>query len=317
MTLGDVAAAVAKIKPEYLKEEPRLAEVKWFDYRYLTAVEATTLFAREYVDAYRKSWLHWVPKGSASHYAPVREPLFVKEKSRKLNALWRARQVADESGVPYDFYISRAFEFWIGKAAKRPPAPNQLIGAWEHVANCWEARKKDRGLMATLVTDMRFLNENYRAEPPQDAHHERIIESLRQHHSLSLNDRLGFHIHCHGWLTEARARREFGDPVVDAVKPSGSAFYRPDQGELTSYRPSCLGIPHALNAADNPVCAKCKFQAQCDAEATDALELVIATHGTDDPRLEHRREKDRVRQREWRAANKVKRERKPNAGDPT
>ncbi len=122
---------VAKIIPvnDFAKER-LLQETKWFDYRFISPVEATEIFANEYKLMYKKFWAvnfdfdeskrrRGLPLGS------------ILEDPKYATAIWRARQLADEICMPYDIFLRAAFQLWLDNGPQRLPQPNHLYsGKW-------------------------------------------------------------------------------------------------------------------------------------------------------------------------------------------
>lgn len=115
----------ANIAESYQDEEKELMKTKWFDYRHLHPVQATDLFAQQYRKAYReytkrrKDYLE-VHNGSSDDITSMSK--------RKLTALTKARRAADRHCIPYDLYISAAFDWAESRIWKRIPMPNHLYG---------------------------------------------------------------------------------------------------------------------------------------------------------------------------------------------
>lgn len=64
---------------------------------------------------------------------------------RIFGALWRLRKLIDELGVPYDFYVPRAVEYWDSKSS-RAPRLTQLMhpDIITRVLQEWSAREVER-----------------------------------------------------------------------------------------------------------------------------------------------------------------------------
>ncbi len=80
-----------------IKDEVLLQSMKWFDYRFLSASEATELFAKAYVEIFKKCWATYQDRDESVQKQPLK-PL--KSDLTEYNSLWRARQVADGLGLP-------------------------------------------------------------------------------------------------------------------------------------------------------------------------------------------------------------------------
>jgi len=94
--------------------EASLYFTKWWDYRPIHPAHATTLFARAYGDAWRRSSdrrdgteeNNW--RLNSSPFRTMDWNPFLEAQPR-LNAFWKARQYCDEARMPYEFYCSQFF----------------------------------------------------------------------------------------------------------------------------------------------------------------------------------------------------------------
>lgn len=169
--LDNDALAFRHIKKEWLDQERNLFCSKWFDYRYLHFVEATELYAEDYVRVYREVYADHMDSRSSSHVSPIKEPLFCLPKP-KLSGLWRGRQVADAIGMPYGLFISRAMRqtlrYWRNRYM---PQPQQLYAARvvEAVIDDWTERQNAVFLYSERPE---YRNAAYVGSPPQNDHHE-------------------------------------------------------------------------------------------------------------------------------------------------
>lgn len=145
------ALAIARININLLSKEPALYTTKWWDYRLLHPVQATYAFEVAYI----KSCRAYVKKNYDLEYGKVFKPypgkdLFaekqleltpVKKKVRMKNGkplymphaakstisgVWKARQMADSLGIPYEFYCEAAFQYTEKCLWHRLPAPSHL-----------------------------------------------------------------------------------------------------------------------------------------------------------------------------------------------
>jgi hypothetical protein len=89
--------------------ERELMERKWYDYRFMSPVEATELFSEIFSKIYREKWREYFDKNeSANKKGRISGNIIANR--REFVSFWRARQFCDENGWLYDFYIREAME---------------------------------------------------------------------------------------------------------------------------------------------------------------------------------------------------------------
>lgn len=154
----------------------------WFDYRFLHPFDATMVFIdaldRVYKDVYRK----YRDYTRAEHVSILKPDDLIhswRTKRAKLVACWKVRMIADQIGMPYEIYLSEAYEqrlrFWKQRFL---PQPNALYGEEivEKVSEAWSRRQRTR---LHFSFDPRFLNDRYVAVKAQDDHHEWLLEQAQ------------------------------------------------------------------------------------------------------------------------------------------
>ncbi|MDQ6436645.1 hypothetical protein RB623_21560 [Mesorhizobium sp. LHD-90] len=99
-----------------IDRERALLTSKWFDYRFMSPWEGTELFVLEYQKAYRRAFASWIDKGRAASVAGA--SLSQLNDVGMRTQIWRARQRADETGMPYPEYMEASFEFWRRRSVK-------------------------------------------------------------------------------------------------------------------------------------------------------------------------------------------------------
>lgn len=108
--LADLLWMARNIKREDITRERNLLTSKWFDYRFLSPLEATELFVEAYRAQYKIEFTREIDRSHADAVDGVRlEQLYNDPKMR--TQIWRARQRADETGMPYDVYMQASFNF--------------------------------------------------------------------------------------------------------------------------------------------------------------------------------------------------------------
>ena len=110
--------ALERFSLKLFEGESELQQLCWFDYKHDHPVKRTYRFAAEYMKAYKALYMKYIDCDADHIYGLSRPndpldndpPKNKKTKLRTPTCLWRARQVADGLGMPYDFYVSTALE---------------------------------------------------------------------------------------------------------------------------------------------------------------------------------------------------------------
>lgn len=137
--------ALDRVSPKLLTREVELCNTAWFDYRMMHPTQRTYLFAHYYDQAFRYMIaLHvdreqvmgdnprsYFPKG-ADPLGKTKAQELKDAKSGKnsgykmMTMIWKARQKADELGIPYDIFCMSGMKAAIGRIWQRIPSPAQL-----------------------------------------------------------------------------------------------------------------------------------------------------------------------------------------------
>lgn len=196
--------------PEELRvNEPELQRKRWFDYREALPGQLTHLFLEAYKEVYRE-WYARIRDVNEATQIPVVHfnDLFT---SRELLFFWNARQVADEIGCDYHFYVNFAFERAIERGWKYLPRPNQMYGD--------ELKADARNAWAeTVLTQLRlpksplYKAENFKNLPEQADYYEyleKMVANREQKHMV-----LSRLIYREGAISEESAIKIFGAELV-------------------------------------------------------------------------------------------------------
>lgn len=101
--------AASSITRTDLALERELHQTKWFDYRFISPMEATHQFRVAYSEIYRRMYARNISTEDAMTRSGVRAgPAF--QCRTELTSFWRARQTADSYGLPYIIFIDVAME---------------------------------------------------------------------------------------------------------------------------------------------------------------------------------------------------------------
>jgi hypothetical protein len=301
--LKELINAANVIKPNDLRIERSLNDTKWFDYCFMSPTRATKLFADCYVDAYRAAWAkNFDVAESQSRRGLFKTPSFANprptaKERRVLTGLWKARQFADELGVPYDFFCRTAFRFVLDAGMKRLPQPNQLYSArWrdrlaEAIRLSWDEQRAANTIFPRLP---QFRLEADRGASAQARHIRWCVDLLKFKHGAPYQ--IAKLVYQRRALPEVEAIRAFGEERVEQAKALSLSCEPADILGLTNsdFLPACACVPHAYDAG-SVECTGCHFRDQCGPAQQAMLDHVTKRFGSTDP--VRRRELDAGRER--------------------
>lgn len=229
---NEIALTVAT-KP-MLRVEPELVKTKWFDYRtkhpvylgYLWAFiykQEYKRFISKYRDPERGLYMNGITgkdvfgKSIKKVKSKIKgEPSTEVEKMHpERKAVWRARQKADELGIPYDFYIRTVMEIAESHSWARPPRPQHFTSD-EMVSAVIDAWKEKMTTKIVTSDDARFLAENYVGNSDQLDYQMWLIGNIKKR----AHKHFGVH-YCmveKKQLLEKFAIKVFGEEVVNKAK---------------------------------------------------------------------------------------------------
>ncbi|WP_143703875.1 MULTISPECIES: hypothetical protein [Luteimonas] len=285
------------IQRELLAKEPLLQQSTWIEYGYLTPMERTELFAEEFREASLHAYAKYVDLGVRLNREPL-EASFGKNSVAEMNSLWKARQKADELGVPYDLFVETLLEGKMtGDKWKRPPRPNQLLSG-KHT----EARLRGRPTWKEVSDrlflphwDRRFFAPRAVDDPVQAA----AMQALRND-VLRASDRpqrLARYLGLPGLLSLKCARTLFTSDIVEESLALGPFVEADESTEGHEYRPACFGNRSVTRGSP---CCNCVVATACASFRRKVTQMLVEATGSSDPRLAHRRRVDRERQRKHR-----------------
>jgi hypothetical protein len=274
-----------KISKKKAAHERDLDQTKWFDYRFMTPMEATEKFANAYQEEFKDRYAKNIDTEEAEGRTGTRGRDW-KSNSREFNSFWSARQFADELGVPYGHFVHYAMRLLLRWGWQHIPRPNQLYGdevraaVGKEVLERWAEWSAARFTFSELP---QYLVENFRGSPAQIAHREWVIEQLKQR-----NGRLGSACFTDRVLPVDLAVSEFGSDKVDDARsytvgsPKESIVIGSDQT-----MPSCHGVLHSYDLSAGQ-CGGCAAQGTCAGLTSHVRDFVIARTNSDDPIEENR-----------------------------
>jgi hypothetical protein len=284
------------IDEDLLREEPRVQTSLWPEYGYMTPLERTRRFTHEYIAAYKRQWAVFDPQG-ARKKKPA-EGNFGRNSVAVMNSLWKARQKADELGMPYDVFLDALVARRLGKKGNlHLPRPNQLLSDKAFKARLRGLPTRDQVAERLLKPhwDARF----FKPREENDAVQATALEQLRVDvlRADSPKDRLAKYFRVRGLLSKQLADDLFfrQPELVDeawALADARVPFPEP-QGHLT---PACFGNRNTKLHA----CQLCMWSDECKRFKVQVAHALRRKTGSSDPRREHRRKVDRDRQRRYR-----------------
>lgn len=315
------------IPREYRAHEAKLMVAKWPAYRFMSPFEATNVFHSEYREAYRNYHKQNVDLEESKNIK-IGEKLSFWKPSAHLTQLWRARQHADELGMPYRTYLRFTFDFASRGKRNHAPQPNQLRPS-PKAHDAWYCKLAEFWTSEYHLTELgriepmgQYAVENDKGLPAQRQFRSDLVESLKLHKG-PLDFLLGKYVYALRYLrledfapigasaVELAAKRvhlerEAGEHVPkDYGKLKRSAFFQ-----------SCFGLPGI--SADDPVCGSCPHRKECSFVRSKVTERVEAKTGSADPLEEKKRlatrkrvARHRARQREKELAKRAGRCRRP------
>lgn len=222
--------ALKYIRPKYYKWDLELFTVKWFDYRFMTPLQATVAYAKDYETVYRRVYAENVNYDVAerlkfSSIENISEKMAIptlSERNGKItstqikqeklrlkaredfSAFWRGRQIADALGMPYNIYIdavmTKRLRNWNNKFLPRPIHLYRDVEV-EYAQEKWEEIQASRLFLAEHSA---YRNENYQNLPTQNDYHEWLFKQAELRSSPA---RFLARFVSEGRLPEAKARQ--------------------------------------------------------------------------------------------------------------
>lgn len=291
----DLIKLATLLEKSDLLPERALHRTKWFDYRFMSPLQATIHFHEVYQGLFRAKFRKYFDVAEAEFKTGVGRKGLIHP-GRAFTATWRSRQFADALGVPYGLFIDEVMELFAACSWRRIPHINQLIAGKNRdritkvVLEKWDQMMDSRLLVSELP---QYRMPVFRGLHSQHDHQEWILDQLSRHHG---NPR---HI-ADAWLirpllSESRLRERWDDDRLRRARDS-AAGWAPKPAEPVSALdmvPSCFGLPGAVD--QNSHCKECSLLRECTVSVEAASDAVRTLHGSDDPRAELRKRRQRER----------------------
>jgi len=201
LELGDridnLVTARSLIHPSLLCQEKSLLTKKWFDYRFMSPLEATLHFGDCYRNAYRNHIRTAVDLELADKVQGLQEGL-PPSPAGWFTQLWMARQRADEILLPYDEVLE--FGFWFAARRKRKTLPRPLqLFANEKTSIAWRAEfakfEADRApVIVSRGSELPAYQINIDAGLPAQMDYRGTMIDVISNQHRSWTDVIGYHV---------------------------------------------------------------------------------------------------------------------------
>jgi hypothetical protein len=290
------------LHPKDLAIESELMMTKWFEYRFLSPLAATQLFAIKYRECLRRHVRKNLDVDLSTRVSGVSEKLPV-ERAGWFTQLWHARQRADRLMVPYDVLLEFAFDFAFARKRKWVPLPNQLFST-ETNGEAWHGKFPD------FIEDYLPLYISALALPQYRLEHDRQLPAQRDFRAFMLDefkgstksyfDRIGKLVHAERYLAQddclALLPTDDHPEILDRVRSEDAAgrWEHPPRLELDDedFFLSCFGVRESLNVEADP-CRRCPLLRQCSATADCVDATTTLKSGSTSPVAEKDKERNR------------------------
>ncbi|MBB2684371.1 UNVERIFIED_ORG: hypothetical protein GGD47_001948 [Rhizobium etli] len=301
----DVVQMRTILHPKDWQDESQLMMTRWFDYRFMSPIEATMAFGRYYTAGVRRYVRTHINRDLSDTVSGIKSGL-PTARAAWFTALWRARARTDAIFVPYDLLIDFSFDFSSRRKRYWTMLPHQLHASQNNGEAWWAVFEE--AVEDLLPPRMRKVGEipHYRIEndfdlPPQRHFRTLMLSEMRHEHRM-LADQIADRVFIKRHLTleqglslapadadraeiERRARSMSEDRAWE-VEP----VVKLDQADLL---PSCFAIAETIDETRAP-CDTCTLATHCKAAAAEAIDITVRTAGAASPVLTADRERVRL-----------------------
>lgn len=296
---ADSLIAAKHISSDLLSLERSLATTKWFDYRFLTPMAATQRFADIFREQYRNKYAQYFDLTESEYKRGIGADNVFENEAQIFTSLWKARQHADQLGMPYEHFISFTINHLMDRGYRQLPAVSQLYS--EHALATAEEKWNEYKASIPLLParDPRYLSEHYKGTPAQNSYITLQVSVAKSKPSI-LDLLLAGLCFDRKTLPIDIAVAEFGVETVNKAK-AYAGLSEPGNNyssdiDITDLRPSCHSVPAAYSAK-SAECALCEEREQCQ-EAVHNVEMtLIKIAGNSDPVRERKKKQAADRQR--------------------
>lgn len=303
--LEDIVRMRTILHPKDWKDESQLMMQRWFDYRFMSPLEATMLFGQHYIAGLRRHVSRHIDADLAGTVSGTKSGVPVTREAW-FTALWRARARTDAIFVPYDLLIDFSFDFSSRRKRYWSMLPNQLHASKKNEEAWWAVfNERVEDLLPprmSRVADMpHYRIENDLDLPPQRHFRSLMLSEMRHEHRM-LADQIADRVFVKRHLTLDQAfslapvnadRAEIERRALTVSEDrawEAQPVVRLDQADLL---PSCFAIAETIDATRAP-CDTCPLATSCRAAAAEAIDITVRTAGSASPVLEADRKRIRT-----------------------
>lgn len=305
---------ITKLIPRDIRaREAELMARKWPAYRFLSPLETTRLFHAEYVNAYKAYYRNYIDR-DAGDAIRIGTKLLLYQQNAPLTQVWKARQLADDLGLPYPDYMEFVFGFAAERRRQHAPQPNQL-GPNGKTREAWVAKLEafwtpERDCLALTRMDpmLQYATEHDRGLPAQRGFRQELVQSEAAS-GRALDSFIGRYVVSLRYLRLEACAPLGEDAVASAFErvnqEPDASFYTEHSHERPgpeSFLQSCFGLPGI--EANDPACRGCPLHHLCTATRAVVTDRVRAETGVEEPVEERRKRKNRERVARHRARKK-------------
>jgi hypothetical protein len=163
-----------------LIKETALMQTKWFDYRRLHPMRATYHFVKCYTSAYQDFYRKCLSADAAPYVRCLKAFDFLEAKEKL--TIWRLRQLIDQMGMPYPFFLSFAMN-WIHRMQDSegkvyPPRPAHLLSNEDLIASVMIAWEEQRQNSLQISCDSWYRVSNFNGHRDQLDHEAFVIQQI-------------------------------------------------------------------------------------------------------------------------------------------
>lgn len=314
--IEDIVRMRTILHPKDWSNESQLMMKRWFDYRFMSPLEATLLFGQYYTAGLRRHVSRHFDVELAEKVSGTKGGI-PKERAAWFTALWRARVRTDEIFVPYDLLIDFSFDFSSRRKRFWTMLPSQLHASkknkeawWAVFHECVEDLLPPR--MKGLADIPHYRMENDLRLPPQK-HFRNLMMSEIQHEQKPLKDQIEDKVFVkrHLALEQGLSLAQPGENLKELERRAQDAAddraweARPviklDAADLL---PSCFGIAETIDGSCTP-CQACPLIAACSKAAEEAISITVRNTGYASPVLEADRKRVQLNVQRFRSKKNV------------
>ncbi|MCV3766181.1 hypothetical protein [Rhizobium sp. TRM95796] len=296
-----------------LADERELMRTKWFGYRFMSPEAATATFARLYV-----KHLQYSVQKTRDRNMKVKDInwLSFNQGGEAFVVCWRARKRADLFCIPYEAYLTFAFDFASRRKRRFAPQINQLHGG-EKSREAWLVLFDEFLREQTWPALCRLEMPQYHAEhfiglQPQCDYRDFVLgvssdSALVTDHWKRVIERFSYvrneiPVEVFGRSLDAELLQECVEGLEYEVAQKRLTRAPAPAMNKDERWPSCFGLPGCQDASS--ICGTCPLSANCEKVAGLVRAKVVKKTGYPDPMREMKLARQNARQAKSRAGRK-------------